>query len=192
MTPVVGGGAFRNVAEFAAITVRTNPEELKNQGVAALIVRVRGALLPSEVLADNWVLIKELGWRGHGRREAIVQASETDPPASDGEFLSAVLYGILRDDNFGFPRVIQDHIGTASDQLALRHAHQLFRAELDRHAAKTFIIQTEAPALLPEEGETVSILGALYRLEDWALSVAADGRETITLYVIDDTDTSLM
>lgn len=189
--PIVVGGTSANTGHFAQITVRSNDEEALNARCAAIGIRVKGDLAPSDTDTPNWVLIKALRALGHGRRYVRAALTETDPPATDYDLLAPNAYARLRDDNIGFPRVLHEHIGEATEVLALRRAKQLLQAMLDKASRRTFKIEASIPDALAEEGDTVSIVGNLFRNEDWGLTVDDDGHETLTVLATDDSSTTL-
>ena len=180
-----------DLAQYAQIRLSTPIDAPLNKTIAAIGVRVKGNLAQEDAVAPVWALLRGLFARKASRRYVQVSLTATDPPAAATDFLAPTAYAKLLDVNIAMPRVEHEHIGEATESMALQRANQIMQAMLDTAAVRGFTVSANIPTALAEEGDTVSVAAVLYRLEDWGLSLDNDGLETLDLAVIDETNTDL-
>jgi len=154
---VVIGGAFLNTDGYPLIDL-----EAMNLGktAAALGVRIKGALLPSQLKADTQVLIRGLYAEGHGKRALQVQLTDTDPPPDVNRIYKSTAYGKVVCSNIGQHRVAPPvDIGEASETEARAAARQIVQAGLDLAAERTIRVNGKTLDTVPERGKVCKFLG---------------------------------
>ena len=150
---------------------------------AAVAVRIHGGLTTAAGGDRSWALLKELAVYGTAVRTALVQLTDTYPPASVDEYYAPEAAALLRDANFGEPSVLKLDAGNVTETEARAIGRAALRRMLLYQQRRTYTV--EEFDSLPQLGQTVAMpdgfTGVCWECD---YSAAPGGREALRLTLV--------